>query len=137
MFFLKRNSMRRYLLLFLTCVSTALTMESCMPRLLISEAVETLELSMSESIGNQASMSENCYDFVLKAGRNELSGLMVARKESQDRVRVVGTTYFGLTLFDMTLTKDSYTMNSAAEFLSGKPFASFLAMKLRKTINFD
>lgn len=108
-----------------------------MPRLLISEAVETVELSMSESVGNQASMSENCYDFVLKAGRRELSGLMVARKASVDTVRVIGTTYFGMTLFDMTLTKDSYTMNSAAEFLSGKPFASFLAMKLRKTINFD
>lgn len=108
-----------------------------MPRLLISEAVETVELSMSESVGNQASMSENCYDFVLKAGRRELSGLMVARKASVDTVRVIGTTYFGMTLFDMTLTKDSYTMNSAAEFLSEKPFASFLAMKLRKTINFD
>ena len=108
-----------------------------MPRLLIFEAVETVELSMSESAGNQASMSENCYDFVLKAGRRELSGLMVARKESADTVRVIGNTYFGMTLFDMTLTKDSYTMNSAAEFLSGKPFASFLAMKLRKTINFD
>lgn len=108
-----------------------------MPRLLISEAVETVELSMSESVGNQASMSENCYDFVLKAGRRELSGLMVARRASVDTVRVIGTTYFGMTLFDMTLTKDSYTMNSAAEFLSGKPFASFLAMKLRKTINFD
>lgn len=108
-----------------------------MPRLLISEAVETVELSMSESVGNQASMPENCYDFVLKAGRRELSGLMVARRESVDTVRVIGTTYFGMTLFDMTLTKDSYTMNSAAEFLSGKPFASFMAMKLRKTINFD
>lgn len=108
-----------------------------MPRLLISETVETVELSMLESVGNQASMSENCYDFELKAGRRELSGLMVARKESVDTVRAIGTTYFGMTLFDMTLTKDSYTMNSAAEFLSGKPFASFLAMKLRKTINFD
>lgn len=137
MFFLKRNSMRRYLLLFLTCASAALTMGSCMPRLLISETVETVELSMSESVGNQTSMSENCYDFVLKAGRRELSGLMVARKESVDTVRVIGTTYFGMTLFDMTLTKDSYTMNSAAGFLEGKPFASFLAMKLRKTINFD
>ena len=129
--------MRRYLLLFLMCASAALTITSCMPRLLISEAAEPVELSMSESAVNQTSLSDNCYDFVLKAGRNELSGLMVARKESQDRVRVIGTTYFGLTLFDMTLTKDSYTMNSAAEFLSGKPFASFLAMKLRKTINFD
>ena len=108
-----------------------------MPRLLISEAVETVELSMSESVGNRASISEDCYDFVLKAGRRELSGLMVSRKASVDTVRVIGTTYFGMTLFDMTLTKDSYTMNSAAEFLSGKPFASFLAMKLRKTINFD
>ena len=71
------------------------------------------------------------YD-VLRADRCISVNSLEARKESQDRVRVVGTTYFGLTLFDMTLTKDSYTMNSAAEFLSGKPFASFLPMKIKK-----
>ena len=105
-----------------------------MPRLLISEAVETVELSMSESVGNQASMSENCYDFVLKAGRRELSGLMVARKASVDTVRVIGTTYFGMTLFDMTLTKDSYTMNSCADFLDRKDVAAFIASRIRKMI---
>ena len=74
------------------------------------------------------------YDFVLKAGRRELSGIMVARPVAPGSVRVVGTTYFGMTLFDMTLTSDSYTMNYVTEPLSGNAFASFLAMNLRKTM---
>ena len=89
-------------------------------------------ISLTESSRAQ---DECRYDFSLKLRRKELSGIMVARTVSPGTVRVVGATYFGMTLFDMTLTKDSYTMNSVAEPLSGKAFASFLAMKLRKTMN--
>lgn len=113
--------------------SVALTLTSCLPGLHISESVAggTEEMSVSEVSGSAV---ERRFDFVLKAGRRELSGMMVSRAVSEDSVRVVGTTYFGLTLFDMTLTEDSYTMNSCADFLSNKAFASFLAMKLRKTV---
>ena len=125
------------------CVSAALALTSCMPRLLVSESEspaqtesienkDNAELTLSEK---HSGSTDRRYDFTLKAGRRELSGVMVARTLSPGTVRVVGATYFGLTLFDMTLTKDSYTMNSSADFLSGKPFASFLAMKLRKSIS--
>ena len=109
-----------------------------MPRLLVSEMEQPGGSGDGMSLTENSRTQDECrYDFSLKLGRKELSGIMVARTVSPGTVRVVGATYFGMTLFDMTLTKDSYTMNSAAEFLSGKPFASFLAMKLRKTINFD
>lgn len=145
----KRDSMRRYLLQYLMCASVALSLTSCMPRLLVSESQASVsaesvdddyagtvednaELALTETSGDT---TDGRYDFVLKAGRRELSGVMVARPVSPGTVRVIGATYFGLTLFDITLSKDSYTMNSSADFLSGKPFASFLAMKLRKTIS--
>lgn len=107
-----------------------------MPRLLVSEMEQPgdgdCEISLTENLRTH---DECRYDFSLKVGRKELSGIMVARTISPGTVRVVGATYFGMTLFDMTLTKDSYTMNSVAEPLSGKAFSQFLAMKLRKTMN--
>ena len=128
--------MKRYLLLFLTCVSISLSMTSCMPRLLVSEMGQPDGSDDGISLTESLRAQDECrYDFSLKLGRKELSGIMVARTVSPGTVRVVGATYFGMTLFDMTLTKDSYTMNSVAEPLSGKAFASFLAMKLRKTMN--
>lgn len=72
------------------------------------------------------------YDFTIKAGKNEISGIMVARQEGE-ATRVIGTTYFGMSLFDMTLTEDSYKMNSCAKFLDNRKIAAFLAMKIRKS----
>lgn len=107
-----------------------------MPRLLVSEMGQPDGSDDGISLTENLRTQDECrYDFSLKLGRKELSGIMVARTTSPGTVRVVGATYFGMTLFDMTLTKDSYTMNSVAGPLSGKAFASFLAMKLRKTMN--
>lgn len=126
--------MKRYLLLSLICVSAALTLTSCFPRLLISESAFANSADGNAEITLIESIPDRRYDFVLKVGKRELSGIMVERMVGNGMARVVGTTYFGMTLFDMTLTKDSYTMNSCADFLSGKSFASFLAMNLRKSL---
>ena len=86
--------MKRYLLLFLTCVSISLSMTSCMPRLLVSEMGQPDGsddgISLTESSRAQ---DERRYDFSLKLGRKELSGIMVARTVSPGTVRVVGATY--------------------------------------------
>ena len=98
-----------------------------MPRLLISSAEESAEVASSDIVR----------DFTFKAGRHELSGLMMIRNVGPDAVRVVATTYFGMSLFDMTVTKDSYTMNSCtdfADFLDRKDVSAFIASRIRKMI---
>ena len=107
--------MRRFLQLFSVSVSLILFAGSCMPR---------LEVASSDIVR----------DFTFKAGRHELSGLMMIRNVGPDAVRVVATTYFGMSLFDMTVTKDSYTMNSCADFLDRKDVAAFIASWIRKSI---
>ncbi len=72
--------------------------------------------------------------YTLKFGKREMSGIMVAKPLADGSYRTLGTTIFGMTVFDMTVSKDSYTMNSCAEFLENKAFASFLANKIRKAL---
>lgn len=72
--------------------------------------------------------------YTLKFGKREMSGIMVAKPLEDGSYRTLGTTIFGMTVFDMTVSKDSYTMNSCAEFLENKAFASFLANKIRKAL---
>ena len=116
--------MRRFLQLFSVSVSLILFAGSCMPRLLISSAEESAEVASSDIVR----------DFTFKAGRHELSGLMMIRNVGPDAVRVVATTYFGMSLFDMTVTKDSYTMNSCTDFLDRKDVSAFIASRIRKMI---
>lgn len=137
-----RNSMRLFLLLCLLSAS----LSSCAPRLIITEArelsVNSGDMSMKVEPGSDLETMDSSigqYDFVLKAGSNEISGFMVARNVfdnlpgSEDRgVRVVASTYFGMRLFDITVTRSSYRMNSGVEFLSDKRVAAFLAAGLRK-----
>lgn len=108
-----------------------------------------MSVTVSENADGQESGQDNAradasektpdkqYDFTIKAGKNEISGMMVARKEfwaaGVEATRVIGTTYFGMSLFDMTLTEDSYKMNSCARFLDNRKIAAFLAMKIRKS----
>lgn len=80
------------------------------------------------------------YDFTFKAGGKSVSGFLVMKRElvdgrgagEPDGIRVLGTTYFGMQLFDITVGPDSYRMNSCADFLNRKPVAAFLASRLRK-----
>lgn len=143
--------MSPFLIRFLACASLVPALCSCFPKMLISEYPGedgTLSVTMSENAQGQESgleagpdnvqdgVSEKTpdkqYDFTIKAGKNEISGIMVARREGE-ATRVIGTTYFGMSLFDMTLTEDSYRMNSCAKFLDNRKIAAFLAMKIRKS----
>lgn len=113
--------MKRFLLLFSTCAELALASTSCMPRMVFSSPHAYDE-------------SSDVQDFTLKAGKNEISGLLMMRPEEDGSVRAVATTYFGMTLFDMTVSDDSFTVNSCASFLDRKSVAAFLASRLRADI---
>ena len=97
-----KSSIRLCLLLCSLSVSLA----SCAPRLIITESrdlsVNTGDMSMTVEPGSDLETMDSSigqYDFVLKAGNNEISGFMVARNVfdnlpgPEDRgVRVVAST---------------------------------------------
>lgn len=124
-----RNSMRRYLRLSSICVSLALT-TSCFPKLLVSE------LPQAQNVQEQAATFEpRTFTFTLGVGKRQLSGIMLAKPVEDGSWRVVGTTYFGMTLFDMTVSRDSYVTNYVADAISSDAFSAFLASKLRKSLS--
>ena len=130
-----RSTMRKYLLPCLICVEAALLLTGCFPRLLMSgmaDGHETLEMEESTSVSSAP--EEKRYEFIFRAGGKELSGMIIARREGEDSVRAVGTTWFGLSLFDLTVTRNSYRINSCADFLDSRAFASFLASRIRKEV---
>lgn len=124
-----RNSMRRYLRLSSICVSLALT-TSCFPKLLVSE------LPQAQNVQEQtAAFEPRTFTFTLGVGKRQLSGIMLAKPVEEGSWRVVGTTYFGMTLFDMTVSRDSYVTNYVADAMSRDAFSAFLASKLRKSLS--
>lgn len=124
-----RNSMRRYLRLSSICVSLALT-TSCFPKLLVSK------LPQAQNVQEQtAAFEPRTFTFTLGVGKRQLSGIMLAKPVEEGSWRVVGTTYFGMTLFDMTVSRDSYVTNYVADAMSRDAFSAFLASKLRKSLS--
>lgn len=124
-----RNSMRRYLRLSSICVSLALT-TSCFPKLLVSE------LTQAQNVQElTATFEPRTFTFTLGVGKRQLSGIMLAKPVGEGSWRVVGTTYFGMTLFDMTVSRDSYVTNYVADAISRDAFSAFLASKLRKSLS--
>ena len=121
--------MRRYLRLSSICVSLALT-TSCFPKLLVSE------LPQAQNVQDQTATSEpRTFTFTLGVGKRQLSGIILAKPVEEGSWRVVGTTYFGMTLFDMTVSRDSYVTNYVADAISRDAFSAFLASKLRKSLS--
>ena len=99
-----KSSIRLCLLLCSLSVSLA----SCAPRLIITESrdlsVNTGDMSMTVEPGSDLETMDSS----------------------------IGQYDFGMRLFDITVTKSSYRMNSGVEFLSDKRVAAFLAAGLRK-----
>lgn len=57
------------------------------------------------------------YDFAIEMGKNAQGGIMVARANDDSSVRLVATTYFGLSLFDLTISPEGYKLNNCIDFL--------------------
>ncbi len=131
--------MRRYLRLSSICVSLALT-TSCFPKLLVSELpqaqnVQEQTATFESNADESGSAEPRTFTFTLGVGKRQLSGIMLAKPVEEGSWRVVGTTYFGMTLFDMTVSRDSYVTNYVADAISRDAFSAFLASKLRKSLS--
>lgn len=108
---------------------------ACMPRIVISEQQAGPDAEMPRKMSfEQSGCLTDVYDFTFKAGRRNLSGIIAVRPAEGGGVRAVAATYFGMSLFDMTVKEDSHVMNSCAGFLDNEKAASFIADRLRKRL---
>ncbi|WP_299901609.1 hypothetical protein [uncultured Aquimarina sp.] len=83
-----------------------------------------------ESDVKESDTFENLYfasssiDYVYKADikvyGNEFSGILIIKKISEDKHRIVFTSQFGSTFFDIELENDSFKINSVVEQLNRK-----------------
>lgn len=76
--------------------------------------------------------ADNVEDFSLNLGRRRsLSGTLVS-KPVEGGFRAVGMSRFGMSLFDITVYRDSYEVNSCADFLKKRKLIDSIVSSLRK-----
>ena len=47
--------------------------------------------------------------------KHHMSGMLIVRRMPDNEIRIVASTYFGLSLFDFSLRNDQFTVNSCIE----------------------
>lgn len=117
--------MKKWTTLFLS-FSLAVVLHSCRPY----QPVFTEEEIWSETLYNRY-FSDPDQDYVYRAGitvyGNELSGLLILKKTAASSHRVVLTTEFGNTLWDMTIFPEGYQKHSVVPSLDKKIILKTLA----------
>ena len=70
------------------------------------------------------------YDFDITFGKTSQAGVLATRLYN-DEIRIICTSYFGLSLFDVTLTPDDYRLNSCIEPLQKEQVWELLSNDFR------
>lgn len=81
-----------------------LFMGSCSPR--ISSEAPVLPPILETSAASQK------YNLQLDFMKHHFSGMLIVRQLPGDEIRILATTYFGLSLFDLSLRGDAFQVNS-------------------------
>ncbi|NDV81070.1 hypothetical protein [Bacteroides sp. 51] len=92
------------LLLFI-CIGIGTT--SCSPRL-HNQSAGGAEIVTTDTVSQQFNLQ---LDFM----KHHFSGMLIARRMTDDEVRLLFTSYFGLSIFDFSLRGDSLHVNSCIE----------------------
>lgn len=91
---------------------------SCSPRLNQESATQP-EIIVTDSLSQKFNLQ---LDFM----KNHFSGLLIARRMAPDDIRLLFTTYFGLSIFDFSLRGDSLHVNSCVEPMRRKKVLKLL-----------
>ena len=60
------------------------------------------------------------------------SGMLIVRRMPDNEIRIVASTYFGLSLFDFSLRNDQFTVNSCIEPMKKEKVLKLLEMDFRR-----
>ena len=63
--------------------------------------------------------------------KHHFSGLLIVRKLPDNEIRILASTYFGLSLFDFSLRKNEFHVNSCIEPMKKKKMLLLLKQTLR------
>lgn len=96
----------------------ALLGSSCAQRITQESSVEP-EIIATDSISQKFNLQ---LDFM----KNHFSGLLIVRRMTPDEIRLLFTTYFGLSVFDFSLRGDLLHINSCIEPLKRKKVLQLL-----------
>ena len=102
---------------------------SCSPRMSGegSTVLPAIELTQGES--------SQKYNIQLDFMKHHMSGMLIVRRMPDNEIRIVASTYFGLSLFDFSLRNDQFTVNSCIEPMKKEKVLKLLEMDFRlKTV---
>ena len=99
---------------------------SCSPRMSGegSTVLPAIELTQGES--------SQKYNIQLDFMRHHMSGMLIVRRMPDNEIRIVASTYFGLSLFDFSLRNDQFTVNSCIEPMKKEKVLKLLEMDFRR-----
>lgn len=66
------------------------------------------------------------YNMQLDFMKHHFSGLLIVRKLPENEIRILASTYFGLSLFDLSLRGDEFHVNSCIEPMKKKKILKLL-----------
>lgn len=74
----------------------------------------------------QAEAQSQKYNLQLDFMKHHFSGMLIVRQLPDHEIRILGSTYFGLSLFDFSLRRDTFIVNSCIEPMRKKKMLKIL-----------
>lgn len=100
-------------------------LEACSPCISgeSSRMPPTIELTVGES--------SQKYNIQLDFMKHHMSGMLIVRRMSDHEIRIVASTYFGLSLFDFSLQNGKFNVNSCIEPMKKEKVLKLLEMDFK------
>jgi len=115
--------MKRFFLYVSLFILIGIGVASCSPR--IHQQTVLPEIIVTDSVSQKFNMQ---LDFM----KHHFSGLLMVRRMADDEIRLLFSTYFGLSIFDFSLRGDSLHVNSCVEPMRKKKILRILEQDFKQ-----
>lgn len=99
---------------------------SCSPRINGEGSTVPPAIELTKGEGSQK------YNIQLDFMKHHMSGMLIVRRMPDNEIRIVASTYFGLSLFDFSLRGDKFNVNSCIEPMKKEKVLKLLEMDFKR-----
>ncbi|HJD75670.1 MAG TPA: hypothetical protein K8W04_06410 [Bacteroides reticulotermitis] len=99
---------------------------SCSPRVSGKGSTVPPAIELAQGEGSQK------YNIQLDLMKHHMSGMLIVRRMPDNEIRIVASTYFGLSLFDFSLHDDKFSVNSCIEPMRKAKVLKLLKMDFKR-----